>query len=361
MASAFSAIVFLLTGCGSSSSDTPTNQTTPQGMPHVQGAQILDGQGNPLRLRGAMMPSSFAVKNQWQSGDDPTQTLNTMSFQAMRSWNMNALRINFSYWIYQLDPPTFMGRLDQVIQQANQAGLYVIMDFHDDARSGSPYADGMMHAESLTFWTLIATHFKDNPMVMFDPINEPKYTDWTMWLHGDGSNIKGFQDVIDAIRAAGAQQIIVVEPGQAGGTGTGWASVGVNLPKDPNIVYSLHSYGDVVSGDPTTWDAKWGPILGHCPIYYGEWAVLPHPYWPSHCTGLTSDNADAITKAFLDYLESRQAHWTAWDFEPVDLIQDDTSFAPTNFQAGAPWTCAQPAADQAGMGQDVKDFLTNPP
>jgi hypothetical protein len=64
-----------------------------------------------------------------------------------------------------------------------------------------------------------------------------------------------------------------------------------------------------------------------------------------------------ITLAFLNYLEQRNASWTAWDFRASNLIKDTTSFTPTSFAVGASWICGAPSAAQAGMGKDVQDYL----
>src|SRR6266702_3293440 len=98
------------------------------GFPHVVGTQIIDGNGSPIVFRGAMMESSFAYVSQWQAGKDPTQTLTSNAFHAMSNWGMNAVRINISQWIYNTNPALYMSRLDQAVQAANQAGLYVILD-----------------------------------------------------------------------------------------------------------------------------------------------------------------------------------------------------------------------------------------
>src|SRR5207248_2675786 len=129
--------------------------------------------------------------------------------------------------------------------------------------------------EDLDFWKTIATHYKDNSMIIFDVFNEPKATTWDTWLHGgetiSGSSAKGlgFQDLVDGIRSVGAKQLIVAEAGSAGaGTNTaeggGWSSIGNHTINDANIIYSLHVYSGI------TWtaqqqDAKWGPILHHYP------------------------------------------------------------------------------------------------
>lgn len=371
-------VAVLATGCdttgrptGTRNGPTPTPWASPRGtlapssngMLQVRGAQIVDGSGHDVLLRGAMIPTSFAYINRWQKGQDPTQTLNTATFTAMAHWHMNAVRINISYWIYLLDPLLYLTRLDQAVTAAHAAGLYIVLDFHDDKQSGSPSADGMMHAETVTFWKMLAHHFRDDRMMLFDPINEPKYPDWQTWLNGNSAGVVGYQQIIAAIRGTGAQQIIILEPGDGceSCTRSSWQGAENYLPADPNIMFSQHDYAEVVTGNPQTWDAAWGKILGRFPIYYGEWAVLPHPNHPVFCKGLTSANADAVTRSFLEYLQARHANWTAWDFNPSNLIESFTSYTPTTFQSGAPWACEDASAAQAGMGLTLKQFLADHP
>lgn len=249
--------------------------------PYVKGAQIFDGNNQPLLLRGAMIETSFAYMKQWQNGKDPLTILNTPTFNVMaQQWHMNVVRINISQWIYNLSPTTYMSKLDTAVQQANAAGLYVVLDFHDNPQSGavSPYNDGMLHATSLAWWKTLATHYINNPMIIFDVLNEPTYTTWARWMHGNGADVVGFADTIAAIRSAGARQMIVVEPGKAGGgtpTEGGWATFDPATITDPNIIYSRHIYQKIISGNPTSWDHDWGRLLNTHPLYYGEWALLP--------------------------------------------------------------------------------------
>ena len=370
--------VILVTGCGSATAGRVSLPPTPRptlgassagaltptssGMPQVRGAEIVDSSGNTLLLRGAMIPTSLAYINRWAKGQDPTQTLDAATFTAMAGWHMNVVRINISYWIYLLNPTLYMSQLDRAVAAAHAAGLYVILDYHDDKQSGDQNADGVMHATTLTFWRIIASHYKADPMMLFDPMNEPKYADWQTWLNGNGAGVVGYQQIIAAIRGVGAKQIIVLEPGHGCACGySTWQGVDHYLPSDPNIIFSQHDYAEVVSGNPRTWDAAWEPVLGRYPIYYGEWAVLPHANYPIFCQGLTSDNADTVTNTFLDYLQARHANWTAWDFNPSNLVQSFTGYEPTTFQAGAPWSCEDSSAAQAGMGLDIKQFLATHP
>lgn len=332
--------------------------------PRVSDTTLIDTSGQPFLLHGAMIESSLAYIERWKKGEDPTTVLNSNTFHAMASWRMNAVRINISEWIYELDPTAYMNILDRVVQQANASALYVILDFHDDTQGGSPYGDGMLHAESLVWWKTIAGHFKDNTMIMFDPINEPKYPDWQTWLHGNSQTVRGFQDVVEAIRSVGANQIIIVEPGRAGGDtkagGGGWSTFSLNdVIHDQNIIYSKHIYDDIISGNSQKWDEEWGALKSHYPLYYGEWAVLPNAYHEAHCLGLTSDNAQALTTAFLQYMKNNNISWTAWDYEVGHLIQDNTTYTPTTFTMSQPWQCDSITAKKAGMGEVVKDFLNS--
>jgi hypothetical protein len=345
---------------------TPTTTTFKPGkMAYVQGSQLIDASGHPFVLHGAQIESSLIFANSWGNPrKSPTTILNSKTFQVMaQDWKMNALRLPLSNWLYAKDTANYMNIVDQVIQEANAAGLYVVIDLHDNAKSGSPYGPGsdLPKTEDITFWKAIATHFKDNSMVMFDVFNEPKARDWQTWLHGGGTiggtKIVGFQDLVDAVRSVGAKQIIVVEPGSiAGGPDSvgGWSTIGNNTIKDPNIVYSLHIYSSI-SLPPNQQDAKWGPILNHYPIYYGEWAFLPNSFIPIQCRSVPHDQADQVVSNFLQYMASRHASWTAWSFTPMHLIQDTSSFTPTTLDI--PWTCGDTSID-AGMGEILKHYLT---
>src|SRR5436853_2261679 len=96
--------------------------------------------------------------------------LNSTVFNEMsKSWHMNALRLPLSNWVYAAHQQLFLQLLDKAVQEANQAGLYVILDLHDYRQGGSPYGSGanMPKPESVTFWKAIATHYLNNTMVLF--------------------------------------------------------------------------------------------------------------------------------------------------------------------------------------------------
>lgn len=338
---------------------SPTSRNA-EGILHVQGSQLIDGQGHPLLLRGAQIAGPLNFLSDWQAGQDPTAWLNPMTFQAMRSWHMNALRLPVSGWYYQ--DPRFLPLLDTIVTQANQAGLYVILALFDDAKSGSPYGQGaaVPKAENVTFWKFMAAHFAGNSMLLFDVFNEPTGLTAQTYLNGGGTlttstgemtSIIGLQPLVDAIRSVGAQQIVIAP-----------AAIPASDPTirihDANVMYSLHVYSGVAANNPAVWDQQWGSLLGRYPLFYGEWSVLPNSYIPQQCRPYTPDNATPLTQAFLGYMDARQINWTAWQFRPYALVQDMTSYTPTTFQGT--WTPCDPSS-HAGMGEVVKAYLLKEP
>lgn len=365
-----------LTGTPVSGSPSPT--FIPSGMPHAQGDQIVDAKGQPFLLHGAQIETSFNYIKGWEQGKRPTQMLTPALFHTMaQQWHMNALRLPTSNWEYAKFTADYMNQLDQVVQEANQAGLYVILDLHDNVKSGSPYTSkdsDVPKAEDATYWKAIAAHFKTNPMVMYDLYNEPQESSWNEWLNGggktsDGASIVGFKDLVAAVRSTGAQQMIVLEPGSSGGgksnqnaTGAeegGWTNFPISdAIDDPNIMYSLHVYQTIVQ--PASYQAaKWGPLLGKKPLYYGEWAFLTNGAGKSaaaHCQTLPTNGAQAnqVVTNFLNYMASVHASWTAWEFAPHYMVQNYTSYAPTTFPTTL--TCGDQNAD-VGMGQSIQQWL----
>jgi Cellulase (glycosyl hydrolase family 5) len=365
------------TGPTATGTGTPTASTPfVSNMPHAQGDHLVDSNGNLLTLRGAQIETSLNYIKQWNNGERPTNTLNSAVFNSMvHDWKMNAFRLPLSNWMYAKYTAEYMSQVDQIVQEANSAGLYVILDLHDDKQSGSIYADKaaeLPKTEDIPFWKAIATHFKNNSMVMFDVYNEPKDPNWQVWLHGGGTfggaTAVGFQDLVDAIRSTGAKQVIVVEPGSAGkhkgqsaigldvAEESGWATVGNHSINDPNIMYSLHIY-DGIMNSPQQLAANWGPILGHYPIYYGEWAFLPNTGIAAHCQNLPTNPTQStqVVQGFLDYMASHNANWTAWQFAPHFLVRNYSNFTPTTLNIS--WTCGNTKQPTVGMGEVVKSYL----
>ena len=332
--------------------------------PHAVGSLLVNSVGQTFLLRGAQIESPFLFASSWSSIQHAealiAQKLNPTVFQEMsQKWHMNALRLPVSNWIYAKRPQLFLSLLDKVVQEAAQAKLYVILALNDYAKGGSPYGKGafMPKPQSVQFWNAIAKHYLTNPMILFDAYNEPHYPDANTWLHGGGiqkgSNgktvkIVGMQALVNAIRATGAKQLIII---------AGVKTAGTLRISGPNIIYTQHTYYKIATGNPTIWNADWGSFKGHYPLYYGEWALLPNSRVPRRCQTATPANANGKVTAFLNYMQQNHISWTAWKFDVPYLLVNTTNFTPTQLDdPHHPWKCTSPNAI-AGMGAVVKSFL----
>lgn len=352
-------------------------------LPHVSGNHIVDGAGNTLILRGAHIDSSLEVVHPYVI---PTQVLagqhlTSATFDIMRNaWNMNAVRIGTSDYVWKANPSMYMATLQHVVADANQAGLYVILSLHEDLRGGAPNNEGgsrLPTDEALLYWHAVARTFKGNPMVLFDIYNEPHLQgkvgptltdqDWYLWLHGGtiGSvTVHGMQELVDTIRQAGAQQVIIVEALQDWFQTMNKNGTGSNFVQDPNIVYSAHLYFTSNVRGLQSWNAKFGDVsttnnlLAQFPMFVGEWAFSANAA-QSRCAGLTVQQAIDLTNSFLYYMEQNGMSWAAYAFTLKQLFLDYDNYTPTQLTVGdgePPWTCGMPTPI-AGDGAIVQQYL----
>jgi hypothetical protein len=72
---------------------------------------------------------------------------------------------------------TLQANVKQIVTNANANGMYVILDLHWSAPNafGCPVGQASMPDgdNSVSFWTSVANAFKNNPAVMFEMFNEP--------------------------------------------------------------------------------------------------------------------------------------------------------------------------------------------
>ncbi|KZW01041.1 glycoside hydrolase family 5 protein [Exidia glandulosa HHB12029] len=176
----------------------------------------------------------------------------TDQFAHFASQGVNLFRIPFAW---QLATPSlggtldagFLGRYDPVVNAALATGAYVIVDLHNYARwngavinQGGPTLD-----EFASVWTQLASHFKDQPKIIFGVMNEPHdLPDDTLWP-------PTVQAAINAIRAAGATSQNILIPGStwsAAGAlrnGLGPALLNVTDPAGTDkIIFDVHAYLD---------------------------------------------------------------------------------------------------------------------
>jgi hypothetical protein len=281
---------------------TPPQQIAPGGY-YVNGNTICTSDGRAHLFHGVARPSL-----EWTSTGE---YLSAADFALMASWKANVVRIalNQDFWLSgsQFHDAAYATTVDTAISQAEDAGLDVILDLHwSDAGELGSCAPNlgcqqvMADANSLTFWTEVATRYKEDGRVMFELYNEPHDIQWKVWKSGGdtgmGWDAVGMQQMYDAVRATGAENLVVIG-------GIGWAYDLSRVPQNRvaghNIVYATHPYGGASERAPSTWDSSWGFLTATDPVIvteFGDWTT---------CDGSYSDKV-------IKYADAHYASWTAW-------------------------------------------------
>ena len=165
----------------------------------------------------------------------------------------NALRIPF---LWERIQPQLNGeldaaeaaRLDEVVGAGAANGVTIILDIHNygayrQELVGTPNVPVAAFAD---LWSRIAARYKDKPHVAYGLMNEPnrqKAEEWAPMV----------QAAVDAIRASGAKQLILVPGTRWSGAHTWLAKDGrlsnaeaLRTVRDPadNYVFEMHQYFD---------------------------------------------------------------------------------------------------------------------
>jgi len=311
---------FPVTGCPA----VPTVPVAPGGY-YVNGNTLCTAEGRAHLLHGVDRPSM-----EWDSSGEH---LSAADFQLMATWNANVVRIalNQDFWLTgsAIHDPGYVARVDQVIAWAETAGLDVILDLHwSDAGvlGGCLPSMGcqqkMADANSVTFWSEVATRYQGDGRVMFELYNEPHDVPWAIWKSGgpvDGFQSPGMQALYDAVRAAGAQNLVIVG-------GLNWAydlsGVADNKIVGYNIAYATHPYESGGRGKDT-WARSFAYLTKTDPVVITEFGSLD--------AGQTCSTEYGA--ALIQYADARAISWTAWAWYPggcrFPAVIDDWAGTPS--------------------------------
>jgi aryl-phospho-beta-D-glucosidase BglC (GH1 family) len=313
---------FPVTGC----SAVPTAPVAPGGY-YVNGNTICTADGRPHLLHGVDRPSL-----EWNSNGE---NLSAADFQLMATWNANAVRValNQDYWLSAspIHAPGYIPLVDQVIAWAEEAGLDVILDLHwSDAGVLGSCTNGcqkkMADANSVTFWTEVATRYQGDGRVIFELYNEPHDVTWSVWRAGglvDGFQSPGMQGLYDTVRATGAQNLVLIG-------GLNWAydlsGVGDNKIVGYNIAYATHPY-ESPGRTSDTWARSFAYLTKTDPVVITEFGSLGKGMQAGQ-TCATEYGAQLIP-----YADARAISWTAWAWFPggcsFPAIIDDWTGTPS--------------------------------
>ncbi len=184
--------------------------------------------------------------------------------QYVKELGFGTIRIPISWHKHVGEAPEYtidenwLKRITTVVNDALDAGLYVIINSHHDNVIYTPTPDNADTAEGYltAIWTQIAEHFQDaDYRLIFQTMNEPRVegASYEWWVDTKNEDSMAAVEVVnrlnqaavDAIRATGgknADRFIIVSPYAANAT----AAVMPNfqLPEDPagKLIVSVHAY-----------------------------------------------------------------------------------------------------------------------
>ncbi len=253
----------------------------------ASGTEIVNEDDKPIVLRGCNL-GNWLLMEPWMLGlsglrdqsqiekalterfgeDEKKRLLNLFrenwitprDFEIIKSWDFNVVRLPFNCNLLedesnpgQLKPDAFHW-LDQAVDMAEKAGIYVILDMH--AAPGGQSLDGITgqagrnqfwkpenRKRGAFIWQKIAEHFRDNPTVAaYDLLNEPF---GMMNSDNHDADLVGAMDqLVQAIRKVDEKHLIFV----AG------SLRGIEMYGDPrshgwkNVAFTEHFYPGVYGG-----------------------------------------------------------------------------------------------------------------
>jgi hypothetical protein len=262
---------------------------------HVVGNQVLDKNGVAHLFHGVARPSL-----EWSAAGN---NLSKSDFGLMGAWKANVVRIalNQDFWLFGSGTVAYQQTVLQAVEWAKQAGMDVILDLHwsdqGDPQNVKAAQQFMADPNSIAFWQSVASSYKDDGRVLFELYNEPYNISWDVWQNGGSAGsftAVGMQQLYDAVRSTGAQNLVILG-------GIDWAYDLSGVPSHPivgeNIMYATHPY-DYSNKQPDSWDASWGHLTATAPVIVTEFGSF--------------DCSTDYTSQLVQYADAHTASWTGW-------------------------------------------------
>jgi endoglucanase len=258
---------------------------------HVEGNRVLDAAGQPLFLHGVGRQGTEYRCSKYGGIFDGPNDQN--SIDAMRAWNINAVRVflNEDCWlgINGLNPADsgepYVRAIAQYVALLENNGITPILDLQLAApgttRPNYPQLPMADRDHSPAFWSSVARTFGKDSAVIFDLYNEPfpdgdqdTLAAWTCWRDGGSCPgvdypAAGMQELVDAVRAAGADNLLLAAGIRYGNVLTQWKAFHPVDPKQ-NLAVAWHIYNVNRCRDVACWNATVAPVMQEYPLIATE-------------------------------------------------------------------------------------------
>ena len=182
----------------------PTSSPAPTSTTVTTSAPTLPPQYRGVNLSGAefgsALPGTFGVDYTFPTSSEVDYYMGK---------GLTTFRIPFMWErvqpnAYGAFEPTYLGRLDTLVNYATSKGGHIVLNPQNFARyySGVVGSSTVPNAQFADFWSKMAAHYAGNSKVMFGLMNEPHDLPSTQWVSAANA-------AIAAIRAAGAKNVII--------------------------------------------------------------------------------------------------------------------------------------------------------
>ncbi len=298
----------------------PVDSAAPAGSPvavhgqlKVVGTQLLDQAGAPVQLKGVS-----GTRFDWESRPF-AQSKQGLTF--MRdNWNLSVIRAA----IPTTNTATIPAQLDEIVQNAIDLGVYVLVDWHtEDAVD--------QQDQAVAFFTAMAEKYGAYPNVIWEPYNEPARQTW--------AQIKAYHEaVVAAIRAVDPDNLIVL------GT-PNWSNYVDQAAADPvlgtNLLYTLHFYSCT--------HTQWLRDRGNTAIAAGL-ALFVTEFGATYSDGgLVSNNHNYVCEdeanLWFTWMAQNNISGVAWK---LDQCTDSSCILTSDAPVNGPWPDNMLSTDVGG-------------
>lgn len=296
----------------------------------VDGNQFVNEKGEQVLFKGlnASDPDRLEKEGQWKQS----------YFDAVKSWGANIIRfpIHPRAWRAR-GKEEYIKMLDEGIEMAKAADLYVILDWHSigNLRTGIYQREGYVTsaAETFNFWYEMAVRYGDNPTVaFFELFNEPTTSSGKFGICNWNDWKSMMEEIIDIIRANGANNIPLV-------AGFNWAYDLTEIADNPidreQIAYVSHPYPQKRSKPwEPKWEKDWGYVADSYPVILTEVGFCEEGERGAHIPVIDDGQYPA---AITKYADKKGISYVIWVFDTrwSPMLLKDWNYTPT--KSGEAW------------------------
>ncbi|WP_432827333.1 cellulose binding domain-containing protein [Dactylosporangium sp. CA-092794] len=326
----------------------------------VSGNRLVTGTGAAYRLLGVNRSGGeFACIQGNGIWDGP---MDQASITAMRGWKIRTVRVplNEECWLGTGDVQAAYGgtnyqnAVKTYVNLLVAGGITPIVEMHWNYGQYTGPSAGCSDVKATcqkpmpdaqyapSFWTGVAGAFKGNDAVIFDLFNEPyperatgsAASGWACWRDGGtcagiGYPVAGFQSLVNAVRATGATNVIMIGGLAYSNDLTQWLQY---KPADPqnNIAAFAHIYNFNSCSNTSCYDAQLAPVAAQVPLSLTEIGE--------------NDCAHGFVDTLMNWADAHSVGYLGWTWNTWDCSSGPALISNYNGTATA-------------FGQGIKDHL----